>query len=90
MGIFRGVEQPLCLENSNSFNSSSALSFAWPVVLSRLTCYPSQQTIVSEWNRDGRWQDVEDVFRAAAYDTECPEIVKEGSILDKIDDLSQT
>nr|SVE76408.1 EOG090X06VP [Daphnia longispina] len=36
-----------------------------------------QQTIVHEWNRDGRWQDVEDVFRAAAHDTECPELVKE-------------
>lgn len=32
-----------------------------------------------EWNRDGRWQDVEDVFRAAAHDTECPELVKEGN-----------
>ena len=37
-----------------------------------------QQTIVNEWNRDGRWQDVEDVFRAAAHDTECPELVREG------------
>lgn len=37
-----------------------------------------QQTIVNEWNRDGRLQDVEDVFRAAAHDTECPELVKEG------------
>lgn len=37
-----------------------------------------QQTIVHEWNRDGRWQDLEDVFRAAAHDTECPELVKEG------------
>nr|CAG4647931.1 EOG090X06VP [Moina brachiata]SVE93034.1 EOG090X06VP [Moina brachiata] len=36
-----------------------------------------QQAVVDQWNRDGRWQDVEDVFRAAAYDTECPEIVKE-------------
>nr|SVE79514.1 EOG090X06VP [Daphnia magna] len=36
-----------------------------------------QQTIVHEWNRNGRWQDVEDVFRAAAHDTECPELVKE-------------
>jgi len=42
-----------------------------------------QQTIVHEWNRDGRWQDVEDVFRAAAHDTECPELVKEGTLLSK-------
>ena len=33
-----------------------------------------------EWNRDGRLQDVEDVFRAAAHDTECPELVKEGFV----------
>jgi translocator assembly and maintenance protein 41 len=42
-----------------------------------------QQTIVHEWNRDGRWQDVEDVFRAAAHDTECPELVKEGTLFSK-------
>nr|CAG4646287.1 EOG090X06VP [Macrothrix elegans] len=36
-----------------------------------------QQTFVHEWNRDGRWQDVEDVFRAAAHDTECHELVNE-------------
>nr|CAG4645551.1 EOG090X06VP [Lynceus sp. MCZ IZ 141354] len=31
--------------------------------------------IVKEWNKDGRSHDVEDILRAAAHDTECPEVV---------------
>nr|CAG4640889.1 EOG090X06VP [Eulimnadia texana] len=37
----------------------------------------TQQELVQEWNRTGRWHDVEDVLRAAAYDTECPELVED-------------
>jgi len=39
-----------------------------------------QQTLVHQWNRDGSPQDVEDVIRAAAHDTECPELVKEAVV----------
>jgi len=35
---------------------------------------------VHQWNRDGSPQDVEDVIRAAAHDTECPELVKEAVV----------
>nr|CAG4651853.1 EOG090X06VP [Triops cancriformis] len=35
-----------------------------------------QQELVNEWNKDGKYHDVEDVLRAAAHDTDCPELVQ--------------
>ncbi len=40
-----------------------------------LTMLPKnmQEYLVREWNRDGRWRDLEDVLRSAAYDRDCDE-----------------
>nr|CAG4638474.1 EOG090X06VP [Cyclestheria hislopi] len=50
-----------------------------PARLFHLNLLPKklQQIVVHGWNRDGRWQDVEDILRAAAHDTECPELIKD-------------
>lgn len=32
---------------------------------------------IQEWNRNGRYRDVEDVLRAAAFDLDCDDIIRQ-------------
>ncbi len=43
-----------------------------------LTMLPKnmQEFLVREWNRDGRWYDVEDVLRSVAYDRDCDKLIE--------------
>jgi len=48
--------------------------------LHHLTFLPKQlqQHLVASWNRDGRYQDQEDVLKASARDVDCADMIKEG------------
>ena len=45
-------------------------------------CVTQLRVLSQEWNRDGRYRDVEDVLRSAAYDRDSVELI--GRALGKI------